>query len=324
MNPLPGEQKTAVVLLNLGGPEKVEDVRSFLYNLFSDRLIIRLGPSFMQKPIAWWIAKKRAPKSQGYYRQIGGGSPLNQITWQQCKALEQSLNDSGGFKVVMAMRYWKPYAKEVLADLAAQGVTRLIALTLYPHYSIATTGSSLRDLQDVMAEMPEQFELAKIPSWPDQNDYIDCLVQRIRAGLGTKDKTEVVYSAHSLPVKFIDEGDPYVEHLKRTIQAVEAQTGVKGHLCYQSRSGPVEWLSPSTPDTIGELSRKGCKKIVMVPISFVSDHVETLCEIDIQYKELAAGFGVELERTPSLNVDPGFIKCMKTLVLSACQEKGWS
>nr|MBF0222825.1 ferrochelatase [Desulfobulbaceae bacterium] len=324
MSLLESQQKTAVILLNLGGPEKVEDVRPFLYNLFSDRLIIRLGPAFMQKPLAWWIAKKRAPKSQGYYRQIGGGSPLNLITAQQCDALEQSLNATGNFKVVMAMRYWKPFAREVLADLASQGIQRLIALTLYPHYSIATTGSSLRDLQDVMVEMPGQFELAKIASWPDQNDYVDCLVQRIQAALSDKAEAEVVYSAHSLPVKFIDEGDPYLDHLKRTIQAIEEKTGVKGHLCFQSRSGPVEWLAPSTPDTIEKLAKNGCKKIVMVPISFVSDHVETLCEIDIQYKALAAGFGVELARTPSLNVDPLFIKALNTLVLTACNEKGWS
>ena len=277
----------------------------------------------MQKPLAWWIAKKRAPKSQGYYRQIGGGSPLNQITAQQCEALEQALRVDGSFRVVMAMRYWKPYAKEVLAELAARGVKRLIALTLYPHYSIATTGSSLRDLQDVMAAMPEQFELAKIAFWPDQRAYVDCLVQRIQKGLSEKEGTEVVYSAHSLPVKFIDEGDPYLDHLKRTIRAIEDKTGVRGHLCFQSRSGPVEWLSPSTPDTIEALAKKGCKRMLMVPISFVSDHVETLCEIDIQYKELAAGFGVELERTPSLNDDPGFIKALKELVLAACHEKGW-
>jgi len=324
MGTLAADQKIAVVLLNLGGPERIEDVRPFLYNLFSDRLIIRLGPSFMQKPLAWWIAKTRAPKSQEYYRQIGGGSPLNRITGEQCKALEQLLNgNTGNFRVVMAMRYWRPYAKEILANLAAQGVTRLVALTLYPHYSIATTGSSLRDLQEVMAEMAEPFDLVEIASWPDQKEYIDCLVQRIQAGLQQKEKTEVVYSAHSLPVKFIEEGDPYLEHLKRTIQAVENKTGAKGHLCFQSRSGPVEWLSPSTPDTIKELAQKGCQRILMVPISFVSDHVETLCEIDIQYKELAVSHGIELIRTPSLNVDPLFIASLKELVLSACREKGW-
>jgi len=135
--------------------------------------------------------------------------------------------------------------------------------------------------------------------------------------------SEVVYSAHSLPVKFITEGDPYVEHLRRTISAIEAKTGKQGHLCFQSRSGPVEWLAPSTPETLEKLSRQGCRRVVMVPISFVSDHVETLCEIDIQYRELAASLGIELVRTRSLNTDPAFIASLKGLVLSACQAKGW-
>jgi ferrochelatase len=354
-----------VVLLNLGGPERVEDVRPFLYNLFSDRLIIRLGPAFLQRPIAWMIAKRRAPKSQGYYRQIGGGSPLNAITADQCRALETSLTAHGPFRVGMVMRYWHPFAAEVLPGLLAQGVSKLVALTLYPHYSIATTGSSLRDLRDYLARQPKAVEVLEIDAWPDNSAYVDCLVERIRECLYSKLTNhplpageaapppppvrhqrglnralpspasggggdlevdgigEVVYSAHSLPVKFIQEGDPYVDHLKRTIAAVEAKTGKQGHLCFQSRSGPVEWLTPSTPETIEKLARQGCRRIVMVPISFVSDHVETLCEIDIQYRELAAGLGVELIRTRSLNTDPAFIAGLKGLVLSSCQAKGW-
>jgi len=335
-----------VVLLNLGGPERVEDVRPFLYNLFSDRLIIRLGPAFLQRPIAWMIAKRRAPKSQGYYRQIGGGSPLNTITAEQCRALEASLAAQAPFQVRMVMRYWHPFASEVLPTMLAQGVRKLVALTLYPHYSIATTGSSLRDLREYLAGQPQPVDLLEIDSWPDNEAYVDCLAERIneafyrtppkltsppageagRGGGGALEACgtgEVVYSAHSLPVKFIDEGDPYVDHLKRTIAAIEAKTGKQGHLCFQSRSGPVEWLSPSTPETIERLAAQGCRRIVMVPLSFVSDHVETLCEIDIQYRDLAKGLGVELVRTRSLNTDPAFIASLKGLVVSSCQAKGW-
>lgn len=319
-SPLDGET-IGVVLLNLGGPERVEDVRPFLYNLFSDRLIIRLGPAFLQRPIAWMIAKRRAPKSQGYYRQIGGGSPLNTITAEQCRALEASLAGQAPFQVRMVMRYWHPFADEVLPALLAQGVSKLVALTLYPHYSIATTGSSLRDLRDYLAGQPQPVDLLEIDSWPDNEAYVDCLAERIMELEGNG--TEVVYSAHSLPVKFIDEGDPYVDHLKRTIAAIEVKTGKQGHLCFQSRSGPVEWLAPSTPETIAKLAGQGCRRIVMVPISFVSDHVETLCEIDIQYRDLAASLGVELIRTRSLNTDPAFIAGLKGLVLSSCQAKGW-
>lgn len=319
-----GDKETiAVVLLNLGGPERVEDVRPFLYNLFSDRLIIRLGPAFLQRPIAWMIAKRRAPKSQGYYRAIGGGSPLNAITADQCHSLERSLAEHAPFRVGMVMRYWHPFAAEVLPALLANGVSKVVALTLYPHYSIATTGSSLRDLREYLAAQPKAVELLEIDSWPDEPLYVDCLAERIREGLGSGLLGEVVYSAHSLPVKFIEEGDPYVDHLKRTIAAVEAKTGKPGHLCFQSRSGPVEWLAPSTPETIERLAAQGCRRIVMVPISFVSDHVETLCEIDIQYRDLAAGLGVELIRTRSLNTDPAFIASLKGLVLSSCQSQGW-
>jgi len=312
-----------VILLNLGGPERVEDVRPFLYNLFSDRLIIRLGPSFLQRPIAWWIAKRRAPKSQGYYRQIGGGSPLNAITAGQCRALETELAARGAFRVGMVMRYWHPFASEVIPRMLSQGIRRFVALTLYPHYSIATTGSSLKDLKDYLADHATTAEVVAIDSWPDDPAYVCCLAERISGALAAGGAAEVVYSAHSLPVKFIEEGDPYVDHLQRTIAAIEAMTGKAGHLCFQSRSGPVEWLAPSTPETIERLAEQGCRRIVMVPISFVSDHVETLCEIDIQYRDLATGLGVDLVRTPSLNIDPAFIKGLSGLVLSSCQAKGW-
>jgi len=312
-----------VVLLNLGGPERTADVRSFLYNLFSDRLIIRLGPAFMQKPIAWWIAKRRAPKSQVFYEQIGGGSPLNKITRQQGQALEGQLAADGNFKVCMAMRYWHPFAQEVLPEIVNSGVTKLVALTLYPHYSVATTGSSILDLHDCLSKLPQQVEVAEIASWPEQPDYINCLSQKIMAAMRQDSEAEIVYSAHSLPVKFIDEGDPYLDHLNLTIAALEKQTGKKGHLCFQSRSGPVEWLAPSTPDTIQQLAREGCKSIIMVPISFVSDHVETLCEIDIQYRQLAEGLGMKFARTAALNTEQAFITGLKKLVIKACQEKKW-
>ncbi len=312
-----------VVLLNLGGPEKVADVRPFLYNLFSDRLIIRLGPSFMQRPIAWWIAKRRAPKSKVFYEQIGGGSPLNKITREQGQALEAQLATEGDFKVCMAMRYWHPFAQEVLPDFIKSGVKKIVALTLYPHYSTATTGSSIRDLHDCLAKLSEQVVVTDISSWPEQPEYINCLVQKIEAGLQENSELEIIYSAHSLPAKFIAEGDPYLDHLKLTIAAIEAQTKRKGHLCFQSRSGPVEWLAPSTPDTIQRLAHEGCKGVLVVPLSFVSDHVETLCEIDIQYRKLAEGLGMKFARITALNADQAFINGLRKLVIKACTEKNW-
>lgn len=309
---------TGVLLLNLGGPEKIEDVEPFLYNLFSDRQIIRLGPSFLQKPIARMIARRRAPKSSINYEKIGGSSPIRRITELQAKAIENSLADKGNFMVRSCMRYWHPYADEAVRELVNGGVSEVIALPLYPHYSIATTGSSITDLHQTLRKYPS-LSVKEIRSWPDQPAYIKCLAQRIIEGISLFDseQVEVVYSAHSLPKKFIDEGDPYVDETMMTIQAVEQITGRKGRLCFQSRSGPVEWQGPSTPDMLAELAEEGCKKILMVPISFVSDHVETLYEVEMLYRDMAKEMGMRLESTRALNDDPEFIEGLATLVLEA-------
>ncbi len=318
-------EQIGVILLNLGGPETLDDVEPFLYNLFSDRKIIRLGPSFLQKPIARFIAKRRAPKSRKSYSLIGGGSPLKKITSEQGQALQARLAEHGNFKVAMAMRYWPPYALQTLEEFAGQGISRIIALTLYPHFSKATTGSSLDDLHLAANAMGASFDIAEIAVWPDQPDYVQCLARTISDGfsLFSGEKVELVYSAHSLPVKFIEEGDPYLDDMGKTISAIEQITKVKGHLAFQSRSGPVEWLSPSTPEMMEKLAGQGCKNILMVPISFVSDHVETLYEIDIEYKELAQTMGIDLKRTESLNVIPGFIDGLCNLVLGAAKKKKW-
>ena len=319
------QENIAVILLNLGGPERLEDVEPFLFNLFSDRLIIRLGPAFMQKTIARFISRRRAPKSSQAYARIGGGSPLGKITADQAKALEKELAGSGLFKVTVAMRYWQPRAEETLAQLQNDGIKRIIALPLYPHYSIATTGSSVSDLFKANRLCSPPFEIETIESWPVQPEYINALATNIKKGaeLFTGEEMQVVYSAHSLPVKFIKEGDPYVEHLKQTIQAVESLTAMPGRLCYQSRSGPVEWLSPSPPVILEQLAQEGCKNVLMVPISFVSDHVETLYEIDMLYHEMAQNLGIRMERTDSLNCMPGFIDSLKELVLKKTRELEW-
>ena len=309
-----------VILLNLGGPDTLDDVEPFLVNLFSDRKIIRLGPfPFLQKFIARKIAVKRAPKSRESYRLIGGGSPLARITSEQGQALEQLLAGHGSFKVRMAMRYWHPSARETLTMFAQAGISKIVALTLYPHYSIATTGSSLDDLRLTAEAMDASFDIVEVGQWSTQPDYIGELAATITEGLAKYNgrEVELVYSAHSLPVEFIKAGDPYLDQIKETISAVERITGKKGHLCFQSRSGPVEWLSPSTPDMLKKLAAGGAKDVLMVPISFISDHVETLYEIDIQYLELAESLGMGLSRVESLNTRAGFIKGLASLVLAA-------
>lgn len=320
-------EPVGVLLLNLGGPETLADVEPFLVNLFSDRGIIRLSPfPFLQKFIARRIAAKRAPKSREAYRLIGGGSPLARITGEQGRALEEALAVDGNFRVRMAMRYWHPGAEAALAEFAQAGIRRIVALTLYPHYSRATTGSSLDALRRGVAASPGHgFELAEVREWPDQPEYVACLAQSIREGMAGFDGEpfQLVYSAHSLPVSFIREGDPYLDQIKQTIAALEKTIGMAGELCFQSRSGPVEWLSPSTPEMLERLAGAGVKNVLMVPVSFVSDHVETLYEIDIQYRELAMSLGMRLVRTASLNTSHVFIQGLRTLVRESCRQKRW-
>lgn len=314
-------EQIGVVLLNMGGPEKLADVRPFLYNLFSDRDIIRLGPFFMQKPLAWLISKRRAPKSMKTYEKIGGGSPLTAITFDQGKALEKVLRMHGNYTVVSAMRYWQPDSDTALKTLADKGISKLIGLALYPHYSCATTGSSVQELKRAISRSGKDFSLTVIESWPTQPQFIQTLAHNIleTAATFTPDHPQVVYSAHSLPVSFIEEGDPYVDHIKATIEHIEKITHLSGELCFQSKSGPVEWLAPSTPDMLEMLAKKGCKNIIMVPISFVSDHVETLYEIDMLYRDQAKELGMVLKSTKSLNCDPNFIDGLKNLILNRDQ-----
>jgi ferrochelatase len=255
------------------------------------------------------------------YRKIGGGSPISRITSQQAAALETALSADGDFLVRPCMRYWQPFAGSVLREMVAAGVTELVALPLYPHYSRATSGSSFYDLQAQNKKLSLNLPLVEIRSWPVQSDYISCLTARIREGLalfeGAGEPVQLVYSAHSLPKKFIDEGDPYLDEIRQTIAAVEEQTVQQGKLCFQSRSGPVEWLEPSTPDMLRQLAADGCKNILMIPISFVSDHIETLYEVDMLYKGQAEKLGMRLESTRGLNDDPAFIEGLRQLVLAA-------
>lgn len=310
-------KKTGVLLLNLGGPEQPADIKPFLVNLFSDRQIIRLGPALLQPLIARIIAHRRAPKSMANYARIGGGSPILQKTREQARALEERLAGEGDFLVRPCMRYWYPFAQEVLAEFLEAGVEQCIALPLYPHYSIATTGSSLADLTRHLKQKQRILPCSIIRSWPEQPEYIAALAKRVQDGLALFPNEEVrlIYSAHSLPQRFIDEGDPYVEELNTTIAALEKLTGVRGELCYQSRSGPVAWLGPSTPDTIRCLAGDGAKNLLILPLSFVSDHVETLVEIDMDYRNMAQTLGMRCASTKALNDDPVFIEGLARLVL---------
>jgi ferrochelatase len=309
--------KTAVLLLQMGGPDSLEAVEPFLYNLFSDRDIIKIGPAFLQPFIARMIVKRRAPKSAANYRAIGGKSPLRELTEQQAFELEKLLGDR--YRCFVAMRYWHPFTDEVLAAIRQEGFNRIIALSLYPHYSRATSGSSFNALEKSLAGPKSRPEISYIRHFYDHPLYIQALAEKVEQGLaGYPDRfrVQLFFSAHSLPQSFIAEGDPYLDHIQSTVRLVmERFEGVAHHLAFQSRAGPVKWLEPSTQDKLKELAAQGHREVLMVPLSFVSDHIETLHEIDIEYREEAHKLGItDFRRMESLNSSPTFIQCLAELV----------
>ncbi|MBF0457649.1 MAG: ferrochelatase [Nitrospirae bacterium] len=312
-----------VLLLNLGGPDTLEAVRPFLYNLFSDRLIIKLGPPFMQKPIAAMIAATRAEKSRSMYAQIGGGSPLSRITTAQAEALSNCLNEDVSnnqppFAVFTGMRYWAPYIEDAVKTACDAGIREFVALSLYPHYSLATTGSSYAELERALSKKKYPVHCRYIRSWPDNALYIAALSELINEGIAGFEgrRPHIIFSAHALPEYFITQGDPYVAEINKTIDALMPTVkDYETHLSYQSRSGPVKWLAPSTEATIETLASSGVRDTLIVPISFVSDHIETLYEIDIYYKDFALKRGIILKRVKSLNTHPVFIQALKALIL---------
>jgi len=309
-----------VILLNLGGPDSLQAVKPFLYNLFSDRQIIRLGPPFMQKPLAWLISTIRSKKTEKMYSQIGGKSPIFDITKAQAKALEEALNKGSNrsisFRVYIGMRYWRPFAEDVVAEIFRDGIRKLVGLSLYPHYSVTTSGSSLSQFREVSSRY--DMEILTVGSWHNHPLYIEALIDVIKKGIESFDRlssnVHVLFSAHSLPQKIIDQGDPYVDQTLETIREIEKQLPIRWHLSYQSKSGPVKWLEPSTDDKLEELARDGIKNVLVVPISFVSDHIETLYEIDILYKNLAGKLNINLKRTEALNTHPKFIGALQDIV----------
>ncbi|TAN45707.1 MAG: ferrochelatase [Nitrospirae bacterium] len=307
-----------VILLNMGGPDSLDAVKPFLQNLFADRDIIRLGPAFLQKPIASLIINLRLKKTIELYSLIGGKSPLAEITSTQAKALEKALN----IKIYVGMRYWHPFIYDTLKEMKRDGVTKVLALSLYPQYSVATTGSTVKMFETAIKG--QKMEYACITSWFDHSGYIDALVEKIEEGLkGFDEKPVVLFSAHSLPQRFIDEGDPYCEHINKTIIAISKKIDMDWRLSFQSKTGPVKWLEPSTEAMLETLAGEKKKNVLVVPISFVSDHIETLYEIDILYKNMAKGLGINLKRTESLNVSATFINALADIVITKTKELNW-
>jgi ferrochelatase len=326
--------RVGVLLLNLGGPERIQDVGPFLYNLFSDPEIIRLPVSAMQKPFAWLISSLRSGKSQQAYRSIGGGSPLRRITKQQARELQTSLRQKGvDATSYVAMRYWHPFTESAIADLKADGVDEVVVLPLYPHFSISTSGSSFRELQRLRNtdQAFSRLPIRCIRSWYDHPGYIEALASLIAHEIKACEdpsSAHIFFSAHGVPKSYVeDAGDPYqleiVACSRLILQQLQQQLGHPNPftLAYQSRVGPVEWLKPYTEAALQELGAQGVKDLVVVPISFVSEHIETLEEIDMEYRELAIAAGVKnFRRVPALDTDPAFIAALTDLVEQAMAE----
>ncbi|KAL6785866.1 FEC1 [Auxenochlorella protothecoides x Auxenochlorella symbiontica] len=339
--PIPGydpdTDRVGVLLLNLGGPETLEDVRPFLYNLFADPDIIRLPPAarWLQPAVAWLISTLRAPKSRRGYAAIGGGSPLRAITQEQADALAGALADRAvPARAYVAMRYWAPTTEQAVAALKADRINKLVVLPLYPQFSVSTSGSSLRLLERLLRE-DAQLAAARhvvIPSWYARPGYVAASCDLIQAELARfpaeADGVEIFFSAHGVPQSYVDEGDPYKEEMEQCVALIMTELAARGvrnthTLAYQSRVGPVQWLRPYTDDAIRYLGERRVRGLLAVPISFVSEHIETLEEIDMEYRELAEEVGIKSwGRVPALNTNPVFIADLADAVLEALPYAG--
>ncbi len=288
--------KTAVVLLNLGGPDSLKAVQPFLENLFNDPDIFRLP---FQKSLARYISKKRAPKVQKEYELIGGKSPINAWTEKQRSLLENKLRNSGNdIDVFVAMRYWKPLTEETVAKVEKENYAKIIMLPLYPHFSVSTTGSSFNEWKRFYKG--DESKLIYINSYPVNPVYLKAINERIDESLlrfpeNLRKEVQLVFSAHGTPVSYVKKGDPYSFQIKETIVGVMKlrNNSHEHHLCFQSKVGPAKWLEPSTAKMIEELVSKGKRNLLIIPISFVSDHVETSFELDIEYRHVADKVGIE-------------------------------
>ena len=311
--------KIAVVLLNIGGPDSLEAVQPFLENLFNDPDIFKLP---FQKSLARFISKKRAPKVEKEYELIGGKSPINEWTEKQRSMLENKLRNSGNdVNVMVAMRYWKPLTQEVVTVVETGNYDIVIMLPLYPHYSISTTGSSFNEWKRFYKG--DKSKLVYVDSYQTHPLYIKSISERIDDSLfrfpeEVRKGVQLVFSAHGTPVSYLKKGDPYSFQIKETIGAVMKlrNNSHEYHQCFQSKVGPAKWLEPATDKMIEELAAKGKKHLLIIPISFVSDHVETSFELDIEYRHVADRVGIEKYIVMTgLNDSQTFVNALSDIVI---------
>ncbi len=318
------KKKISVVLFQLGGPDSSAAVEPFLYNLFCDPDIIDFfGAWFARRPLARWIARKRAGVVRAHYDAIGGHSPIRRLTERQARALEAALAPDCDARCVIAMRYWNPLTAEAVAEVNASGAEELVLLPLYPQYSFATSSSSLKEWKRLYNPNGNPPRAHVIEKFFDHPLYIQSIAENIALTLthfDSPDRAHIVFSAHGLPLSLIERGDPYAKHVEETVRLVMQHGAWKNAhtLCYQSKVGRRKWLTPSLTETIENLARSGEKRLLVVPIAFVTEHIETLHEINIEAREEAHKLGVEqFEMMPAVGDSPTFISALADLVLKA-------
>lgn len=321
------QKKKAVVLLQFGGPDSLDAVEPFLNNLFRDPDIFDIPLGWLlRKPLAKLIASSRAKKVKGKYAEMGGKSPIVEQTIEQQKALQSALDEQygvGEVYVTLAMRYWKPFTEEAIKELQKRNISDVVLLPLYAQYSITNAGSSFNEWDRVCKRLGATFNELKIKEYYNNQTYIDSLNERIDVALQKFSHPEDVYilfSAHGTPMDLVKRGDPYSKQIEETMRQVMASRKDKHEfsLSYQSKVGPKKWLEPSTDDTVEQLAERGIKKMLVVPISFVSDHIETVYEIGIETKEEALKEGIEeFELCEGLKTSPLFIKALTDMATTA-------
>jgi ferrochelatase len=317
--------RTAVVLFNLGGPDSLEAVRPFLFNLFNDPAIIGV-PTPLRWLLAKVISRRRAPVARAIYERIGGRSPLLEITENQAKALEEALDDLGTVDVTVAMRYWHPMAEATVEAVKAFAPDQVVLLPLYPQYSTTTTASSIGAWRKAAAAIGLTAPTRVVCCYPTEPGLMGAQADLVRAGIDKANaagKPRVLFSAHGLPRRVIDRGDPYQWQVERTAAAVAARLDLAAEdwaVCYQSRVGPLEWIGPSTEEELRRAAADGVP-VVVVPIAFVSEHSETLVELDIEYREEAERLGLPAYvRVPTVGTRPDFIAGLARLVRGALEQ----
>ena len=312
--------KKAIILFNLGGPDKLENVQPFLFNLFNDPAILNL-PTIFRYPLAKLISNRRTPTAKKIYQELGGSSPILKLTKEQSKALESRLNNddqASEYKCFIVMRCWHPRAEDVVNDVKNFNPDEVILMPLYPQYSAATTGSSIKEWKDICKKNNFKIRTSTICCYPTDENFVLAHKEEIVKKIKNLKKFKLIFSAHGLPEKNIKKGDPYQWQVEQSVNKIVKSLNIKNLdwiLSYQSRVGPLKWIGPSTDNIIVENSKLG-KHIVLVPIAFVSEHSETLVELDIEYKELADKNGCKnYTRVPAIGTNNNYIKAMSNLII---------